>query len=136
MGIKNFLSFNLLMLGTPLSLCLNPLFWTLTVLYFATRSPYIESLFPAPVFYTGLAVMLVGNFLLFHQLLWACLHRERYANVRFMLLAPLWWAFTSWSAYMMLNELLRPSRRSHWHKTEHGHDLDELDSEELMPQKA
>lgn len=123
MGFLRWFNFNLLMLGTPLSLMLNPIFWALTIAYFVTRSQTIETLFPAPVFYLGVALMVAGNVLMFLQLLVACLHRQQYGIVKFMFLAPLWWLFTSWSAWAMCYELLRKSTRYRWHKTTHGHDL-------------
>ncbi len=124
MGFLRWFNFNLLMLGTPLSLMLNPIFWGLTIWYFLSRSEFIESLFPPPVFYAGVAVLIVGNVLMLLQLLAACLHRENDGNVKYMLvLAPFWWLFTSWSAWAMCYELLRPKTRYRWHKTEHGHDL-------------
>jgi glycosyltransferase XagB len=124
MGFGKWLSYVLLMLGTPISLWLNPVFWALTVTYFITRSETIESLFPAPLFYTGVFLMIGGNLLLFYQMVGACLHRERYGSVKYMLLVPFWWAFTSWSAYRVPPELARKSTRHKWHKTTHGHDLE------------
>lgn len=124
MGVGRWFSYNLLMLGTPVSLLLNPLFWGLTIAYFITRSPAIESLFPAPLFYCGVILLVAGNLLLFYQLVVACLYRDGYGTVKFLFLTPLWWAFTSWSAYQVLWELARPSTRHKWNKTPHGHDLD------------
>ncbi len=130
MGPVKWFCFNLLMLGTPFSLMLNPIYWGLTIAYFVTRvagytdgSQAIEQLFPTPVFYTGVALLLVGNLLLFLQLVTACLDREGYGSVKYMLLAPFWWIFTSWSAYRVLFELARRKTRYTWHKTEHGHDI-------------
>lgn len=123
MGFFKWFSYILLMLGTPISLLLNPIMWGLTITYFVTRSPLIESWFPAPLFYTGIALTVVGNLLLFYQLVIACLHREGYGTVKYLLLTPVWWAFTSWSAYMVLWELSRRSTRHVWNKTPHGHDL-------------
>lgn len=127
MGLKNWFFFNLLMLGTPISLLLNPLFWGATVVYFATRTTVIEQLFPLPLYYLGLLLMVIGNLVLFYQMVAACLKRGGYANVKFMLFLPAWWLFTSWSAYAMVFELA--FRPHHWHKTEHGHDLEK---EELL----
>lgn len=123
MGVVRWFSYILLMLGTPISLLLNLVMWGLTIVYFITRSPVIESLFPPVLFYTGIVLILVGNLLLFYQLVGACLHRGGYGTVKFLLLTPLWWAFTSWSAYQVLWELTRPSTRHRWNKTPHGHDL-------------
>ena len=123
MGLLRWFCYCLMMIGTPLSQVLNPLFWGLTIVYFVTRSPFIESLFPGPLFTVGVLLMVVGNLLFFYQMIGACLHRQGYGSVKYMFLVPLWWVFTSWSAYWVLWELARPSTRSQWHKTPHGHDL-------------
>ncbi|MDQ0922356.1 cellulose synthase/poly-beta-1,6-N-acetylglucosamine synthase-like glycosyltransferase [Pseudarthrobacter sp. W1I19] len=123
MGYLRWFFYILLVLGTPTALLLNPLFWGLTIAYFITRSPIIESFFPAPMFYSGLVLLVAGNLLLFYQMVIACLHRGGYGSVRYVLLTPLWWAFTSWSAYQVLWELARPATRHVWNKTPHGHDL-------------
>lgn len=129
-GPVNWFCFNLLMLGTPFSLILNPIFWGMTITYLAAKlgghaGVYnaIDQLFPTPVFYTGVMLMVVGNLLLFWQLLTACLHRDGYGSIKFMLLVPVWWLFTSWSAYRILPELAVPALRSQWNHTEHGHDM-------------
>lgn len=99
------------------------IFWVFTIYYVVTRSEYIESLFPPPMFYAGVLVMVVGNALLFYQMVMAILHRQSEGGVKYMFAIPLWWAFTSWSAYLAMLELLNPAKRSYWHKTTHGHDL-------------
>lgn len=119
MGFRKWFCYNLLMLGTPLSLLLNPVFWGVTVLYFATRTMVIERLFPLPLYYTGILLMVAGNLLLFYQLVVACLRRGGYGSVKFMLLTPLWWAFTSYSCLRMILEI----DKRVWYKTEHGHDM-------------
>jgi cellulose synthase/poly-beta-1,6-N-acetylglucosamine synthase-like glycosyltransferase len=133
MGVVKWFSYILLMLGTPISLLLNPIMWGLTITYFVTRSPLIESWFPAPLFYTGMLLTVAGNLLLFYQLVVACLHREGYGTVKYLLLTPVWWAFTSWSAYRVLWELARPSTRHAWNKTPHGHDIHKEAIQETEP---
>ena len=51
------------------------------------------------------------------------LSAQEYGLTARLLLTPLWWAFTSFSAYRALRKLLIPSQRSHWDKTPHGHTL-------------
>ncbi len=121
MGLKNWFCFNLLMLGTMISLILNPIFWGITIVYFVTRASIIEQLFPLPLYYSGILLMIVGNLVLFYQLVTACLEKKGYSSVKYMIFAPLWWLFTSWSAYAALVELI--IRPHHWHKTQHGHDV-------------
>jgi cellulose synthase/poly-beta-1,6-N-acetylglucosamine synthase-like glycosyltransferase len=123
MGFRKWFCYNLLMLGTPITLLLNPVFWAATIIYFTTRASIIARLFPLPLFYTGLALMVAGNLILFYQIVVACLRREGYSSVKYALLTPVWWLFMSWSCYAMAIELMRPSKRHVWHKTTHGHDL-------------
>ena len=124
MGPARWLCFNLLMLGVPVSFLLNPLFVALTVAYFTTRSELIVALFPAPVYYPGVAVMLLGNLGLLYELMHACLEeaehaRGRFDLVRYMLMAQLMWLWMSRSTYIAVFELVTGKRA--WHKTPHGH---------------
>lgn len=120
MGPLKWAAYNLLILGTPVSLVINPIFWGLTATYFATRSTFIESLFPPAIFYVGILTFVVGNFLLFLQLMVASLEGDEPGNVKYMFLVPFWWAFSSISMYVGTLELLFPKLRFHWHATEHG----------------
>jgi cellulose synthase/poly-beta-1,6-N-acetylglucosamine synthase-like glycosyltransferase len=150
-GPLRYLSFVLFMLGTPASLLLNPLMWATTILYVIARldgltavSTFIDGLFPAPVFYAGAVVFVFGNGILFCQKLITplrqqqqsetaavgtdlplanYLHQQEYGLTFRLLFTPLWWAFTSISAYRALRKLLIRSQRSSWDKTPHGHEL-------------
>ena len=71
-GPLRYLAFMLLILGTPVALLLNPLMWGATILYLVARldaltavSTFIDRLFPAPIYYAGIALMLAGNAILF-----------------------------------------------------------------------
>jgi cellulose synthase/poly-beta-1,6-N-acetylglucosamine synthase-like glycosyltransferase len=124
MGPGRWLCFNLLILGVPVSFLLNPLFIALTVVYFMTRSQLIAALFPTPVYYASVAVMVLGNFGLLYELVHTCLDeaeraRGRFDLVRYMLMAQLMWLWMSRSTYIALFELVTGKRA--WHKTPHGH---------------
>jgi cellulose synthase/poly-beta-1,6-N-acetylglucosamine synthase-like glycosyltransferase len=108
---------------------------------------FIHGLFPGPVYYAGMSVAIAGNAALFYQKLitpvrrqqqaeseaasdrpeqhplGAYLSREQYGLCFRLLFTPLWWAFTSVSAYRAARKLLTGSQRSHWDKTPHGHAL-------------
>jgi len=125
MGIRPFVGYASMTIGTPLSLMLNPIFWTLTIAYFITRSPFIHSLFPGPIFYLGVLSAIVGNFVLFYLQIAACLRDREPELVKYMLLIGPWWIFTSYSMWKGVIELFIPKLRFHWHVTEHGNeDLD------------
>jgi cellulose synthase/poly-beta-1,6-N-acetylglucosamine synthase-like glycosyltransferase len=128
MGPVRWLCFNLLILGGPISLLLNPLFVALTVVYFATRSQLIVGLFPTAVYYPSVALMLLGNLGLLYELVHTCVQeaeqaRGRFDLVRYMLLAQLMWLWMSRSTYIAVFELVTGKRT--WHKTPHGHAEDE-----------
>ena len=62
------------MLGTPVSLLLNPLMWAATILYIVARldaltavSTFITGLFPTPVFYAGAFIAVAWNAVPFCQ---------------------------------------------------------------------
>jgi cellulose synthase/poly-beta-1,6-N-acetylglucosamine synthase-like glycosyltransferase len=120
MGVRAFIAYTLMTIGTPLSLMLNPLFWGLTIAYFATRSVFIQHLFPPAVFYVGGATFLIGNFILFYLQLAACLRDREPGLVKYMLALGPWWLFTSYSMWKGVIELFIPRLRFHWHLTEHG----------------
>lgn len=146
MGLKQFLVFNLFMGGTPLALLLNPVTWGTTLTYLASRlfdwvalTAFIEGLFPPVVYYLGLLALL-GNIPLFCLKLMTTLkaqevseattdwdelsasrNNDEYGLTGRLLLTPLWWLFTSLSAYQALYELLHPQQRTFWRKTDHGH---------------
>lgn len=133
MGPVRWFCFNLLMLGTPFSFMLNPLFYALTITYFVTRTHVITELFPTVIYYPSLALLVIGNFVLVFELVLTCLEeanstRGRYSLLWYMMLAPVMWLWMSYSTYIATWELLTGKRG--WHKTPHGHTLDdaELDS--------
>jgi cellulose synthase/poly-beta-1,6-N-acetylglucosamine synthase-like glycosyltransferase len=125
MGPLRWLCFLLMMLGTPLTFLLNPIFAILSIAYFASGSSFIEALFPAPVYYTATALLLIGNFGIVHELVQTCLEeahqtRGRFGLVKYMFAAQLMWLWISRSTYIALFELLIGKRA--WHKTPHGHE--------------
>jgi cellulose synthase/poly-beta-1,6-N-acetylglucosamine synthase-like glycosyltransferase len=112
-------------------------------------STFIDGLFPPPVFYAGAVVFVFGNGILFCQKLITPLRQQQQSELRAdlpaaagtdvplasylsqqeygltyrLLFTPIWWAFTSISAYRALRKLIIRSQRSSWDKTPHGHEL-------------
>ena len=128
LGFGRWFAFNLLMLGTPLSFLLNPLFLGLTAVYFSTRADLISDLFPAAVYYPSLALFVLGNFALLYELMETCLEeaertRGRFGLLKFMLMSQVMWLWMSRSTYIAVFELV--TGRRGWHKTPHGQEVDE-----------
>jgi cellulose synthase/poly-beta-1,6-N-acetylglucosamine synthase-like glycosyltransferase len=124
MGVARWCCFTLLVLGTPLSFLLNPLFFALTGVYLMTRSSAIVALFPTAVYYPSVVLLVLGNFGLLYELVLTCLEeadraRGRFGLVQYMLLAQAMWLWMSRSTYIAVFELAMGKRG--WHKTPHGH---------------
>jgi cellulose synthase/poly-beta-1,6-N-acetylglucosamine synthase-like glycosyltransferase len=117
-GTKAFLSFQLVVGGTFLTLLMNPLFWALTLAWFATHSSVIENVFPAPVFYMGSLALFLGNFTFVYLSLAGCLQRGYFDMALYALLSPIYWVLMSVAAWKGLIQLLRDP--SYWEKTTHG----------------
>jgi glycosyltransferase XagB len=118
LGPRAFISFQLMVGGTVASLLLNPLFWGLTALWFATRAQYIQDIFPTPILYVGMLALFLGNFAFVYLTIAGCLQRRHYHLVPFALLTPIYWALMSiagWKGFLQL--FYAPS---YWEKTTHG----------------
>lgn len=135
MGPLRWLIYELFLIGTPLSILLSTLSWVLTVVYFATRSPQIEQLFPALLLYLGVLLLVFGNFALFLQHVAAANKREGFNTVKYMLivLCGVWQILTVLSLGKAVYELANPKKRHFWDKTSHGHDLHTLELVTALP---
>jgi cellulose synthase/poly-beta-1,6-N-acetylglucosamine synthase-like glycosyltransferase len=129
LGVLNFLSFQLIVGGTPLVLLVNPIFWASTVVYAIGGQSWIESLYPRPILYLGVVSMVFGNFILVYYVMTGCIIDGQYRNVKLMILSPFYWVFMSVAAWRALFQLmLKPH---HWEKTAHGLVLTEEAYEEI-----
>jgi cellulose synthase/poly-beta-1,6-N-acetylglucosamine synthase-like glycosyltransferase len=120
LGLRQFLGFQLTLGFSSLTGLLNPIFWSLTVLYLVTGPAHIRALFPGPILYLGVLSMLIGNLLMMQSMMAGCMDRGLFAAVRTMLTIPLYWALMSVAAYKAFIQLLRPSQRHYWELTQHG----------------
>ena len=120
LGWRGFIGFNLFVAGTPVLSLINPGFWILTLLWFTVHPAVILVLFPAWLYYLGLAVMVVGNFSLFYTWLVTARITGSRKLVFASLLVPLYWALMSLAGIKALVQLI--SAPSFWEKTVHGLD--------------
>jgi hypothetical protein len=129
MGPARWFVYVLFLIGTPLSILLSALSWALTYAHFATRSPTIEQLFPGPMLYLGVVLLVFGNFALFLQHVSAATKYEGFSTVKYMVfvLTGIWPMLTVLALAKACYELANPRMRHFWDKTEHGHDLHTLD---------
>jgi len=121
LGIGNFVSFLLVVGGTPLSLLINPIYWLMTALWIGFRWDGVTALFPFPIILGGLVCLFVGNFVFVYAAMLAAYRREYYDLVKYALLVPGYWMLMSVGAWKGFFQLV--TRPSYWEKTKHGLDL-------------
>lgn len=135
---REFLSLQLVVGGKAGVLLINPLMWLLLIISFAFR-PFISSIYgnliPLPILVMSIVCLVAGNFFYGYIYLLACMKREQYHLVKWMLLIPLYWLMASIAACMALYQLI--TKPHYWEKTIHGlhlqhsTDLSILNIEEL-----
>jgi cellulose synthase/poly-beta-1,6-N-acetylglucosamine synthase-like glycosyltransferase len=119
MGPKAFVVFQLFFGACTVCLLLNPIYWLLTALWFATRLGWIEQIFPRPVLYAGTIALFVGNTACILLAVSGAFGRRNYGDVKWALLVPFYWLLMSIASYKALAQLFY--KPSYWEKTEHGH---------------
>lgn len=128
-GLKSFISFQLVVGGTAIFL-LNPIFWGLTTLFFFTEAGYIQQLFPSFVFYAAAFQLFIGNFVFMYLNVAGSIQRGYFGLAKYALLSPLYWGLMSIAAWKGFLQLFY--KPFYWEKTEHG--LDDPASYALPPQ--
>jgi cellulose synthase/poly-beta-1,6-N-acetylglucosamine synthase-like glycosyltransferase len=120
LGFSGFAEVLLFVLGTPLLAGLNPLFWLLTLLWFAGHPHFIKDLFPAPLFYPALLCWVFGNFLVAYLTILTCRAIGRSDLLFAALLVPIYWVMMAVAAIKAFWQLM--ASPAFWEKTAHGLD--------------
>jgi len=120
LGPGPFLGFQVTIGATPLLALLNPFFWLLTVLWFLTHSAFVQTLFPAWIYYPALISIVFGNFLAVYRTMIAVRLANYPELVVSALLTPLYWVLMSIAAFRAFAQLIVAP--SFWEKTVHGLD--------------
>jgi cellulose synthase/poly-beta-1,6-N-acetylglucosamine synthase-like glycosyltransferase len=113
--------------ATPVLAVLNPLFWSLTVIWFIAHPAFLIAIFPAPVYYVGLALWAFGNFLLWYLTILTARKTSRDNLVITAMMVPLYWVMMSIAAVKAMWQLVVTP--SFWEKTAHGLDGSTLTAE-------
>ena len=121
LGIGGTLAFNLMVGGTPLCLLINPVYWILTLGWFAFQLQSVAAFFPFPIILWGLFCLFAANFVFIFACAVATYRRGYYGLVKYALLSPLYWLLMSIGAWKGFLQLI--TRPSYWEKTKHGLDL-------------
>jgi glycosyltransferase XagB len=127
LGAEPFLAFNLVVGVTPLVALLNPIFWFLTLLWFVAKLEFVQTVFPAWIYYPGLFCLVIGNVLALYLSLIAIRATGHVNLVTAVLLSPVYWLMMSVAALKACLQLtIAPW---FWEKTTHG--LDRLPDTEV-----
>ena len=118
LGLRNFVSFNIMVGGTPLVFLLNPLYWGLTTLWLLTEAHVLREVFPSYIYFVASFGLLFGNFVFAYANAAGAMHRGYFELVKFALISPLYWGFISIAAWKGFIQLF--TRPFYWEKTVHG----------------
>ena len=118
MNWRGVLHMNAFVGATPILAVLNPIFWFMTIAWFVAHPAFFLEIFPAPVYYVGLVLWSVGNFLLWYLTLLTARHTEDRGLIIAALMVPLYWVMMSIAAVKAAWQLVVTP--SFWEKTVHG----------------
>jgi len=117
-GLKGYISFNMLIGGTPFIFLVNPIQWVIFLFWLVTKTGLIAPLFPSFVYYTALFNLILGNFLAIYLNMLPIFKRKLFNLFGYALLNPAYWVLHSIAAYKALWQLI--VNPFYWEKTEHG----------------
>jgi len=126
MGLKSWLSFQMVIGGTFFGFLLNPFYWFLLVVWFLTGLGVIRELFPAFVYFAAIVCLYLGNFVFMYANILGSIRRGYYGLAKYALLSPIYWVLMSIAAWKGLLQLF--FKPFYWEKTLHGLDCDPDDS--------
>jgi hypothetical protein len=117
-GVRNTLSFALLIAGTPLSFLTAPPLWALCVVSIVVGTNDMAWLFPGVALYLSLFNLLVGTTVMIYLTMMGGFKRRNYDLVLWALATPLYLVLHSIASYKALWQLF--TRPHYWEKTTHG----------------
>ena len=130
-GIRRFLSFALLIAGTPLTFLGVIPFTALLIASFVLPAVDMSAAFPPLVLWLCLLNFLVGNALMVYLNMMGPYKRGSFWLVGWALLNPVYWLLHSLASYKALWQLI--TKPHYWQKTEHGMSTFELHEEGPAP---
>ncbi|MDQ6782513.1 MAG: glycosyltransferase [Actinomycetota bacterium] len=120
LGARQFLMFFLFVAGTPLLAILNPIFWTVTIVWFVWHPHVIVAVIPTMTYFVGQICWIAGNLLVLYS--WVLSTRDPKEKLWLAaILSPLYWIIMAIAAVKALVQLV--TAPSYWEKTQHGLDL-------------
>jgi len=117
-GLRRFVSFVLLIAGTPATFLGVIPFYVITALTIALPVNALAQLFPIWVLWLTLLNFVVGNVIMIYLSMMGPYKRGTFHLILWALLNPLYWLLHSIAAYKGLWQLI--TKPHYWEKTEHG----------------
>lgn len=117
-GLARFMSFVLLIGGTPATFLGVLPFYLLTLLTLLVPTEFINQIFPTWVLWLTLLNFIVGNAIMVYLSMMGPFKRGAFNLILWSLLNPIYWILHSVAAYKGLWQLL--TRPHYWEKTHHG----------------
>ena len=118
LGPVNWLNFQFVIGGNVLPFLLNPIYWALAALWFATRMEVLSAIFPTVIFVMGALCLFVGNFSFIYIGMLGAYKRRYYGLVKYALIVLPYWVLMSVAAWKGVLQLI--TRPHFWEKTKHG----------------
>ena len=117
-GLRSWLSYQFFIGGTCLTFLINPLMWSLYVIWLLFGPEWLDEVFGGWVVYIALFNFLIGNMLGIYLNMLAVFRRRLFHLTAFAMTNPLYWWLHSIASYMALWELF--TKPFYWQKTTHG----------------
>lgn len=118
LGPIGFFGFQFFIGGTILASLANPLFWTLYLVWIATRTGILDAVFPGILLYLALFNLLIGNSGFIYLSIIAPVKRGLYGLVPYGFTVFYYWVLLSIAGYKGLWQLIH--KPFFWEKTQHG----------------
>ena len=129
LGLRGFVGYQAMILGTPLLPLINPIFWFMMILWYTTGAGWIQELFPGIFYYLAAFQLIFGNFMFtyinimgMYSVIRDCALKKKsvfsYKLIKYALFTPIYWLLMSIASYKALFQLL--SNPFYWEKTHHG----------------
>jgi hypothetical protein len=128
LGPKSWLSYQFFIGGTVWVFLINPIMWTLFLLWLLFDPAWLDPLFQGWVWEIAFFSLVVGNLSVIVLNFMASLRRSRDRLLLYSFTNPLYWVLHSIAAYIALWQLIR--NPFYWEKTNHG--LTTVDPDELL----
>ncbi len=129
LGPVNWVNFQFVIGGNVLPFLLNPIYWALAALWFATRIEALSAIFPTVIFVMGALCLFVGNFSFIYIGMMGAYKRRYYGLVKYALIVLPYWVLMSVAAWKGVLQLI--TRPHFWEKTKHGLHLKAAGEEEV-----